>query len=376
MKRSSFLFLCCLIISSCIDRISIEIPDSYTSQLIVDGVITDEPGPYTVKLTRATRIEKFLLLVNNSVSDAKITISDNAGTVELLKETEPGTYQTKANGIQGVVGREYSIKIQTKDGKEFESLPDKMNPVGELDSLYSELESYTPLADQTRYGFRFYVDAQGPADTENLLRWRFVGVFEIDAIPKLHTKFTEGCPCYPDPPPCSGWMPGEFELGVCVGLKKVSECTCCTCWVTEPEDKPHVSDPKFVVNGKYKHVEVGFVPIAFFPFQKKHRIEVRQMSLSRVAYDYWKIIQSQKEGAATLFQPPSGKIRTNIISKSGAEQAQGIFYASSIKTKQIYISNDNIDLRIPRWNCEVGIIADDCRKAYLFSSTQPPPDWK
>jgi Domain of unknown function (DUF4249) len=368
MKK--LLFLCCLIISSCIDRISIEIPNSYTSQLIVDGVITDERGPYTVKLSRATRIEKFLLLENNFVTDAKITISDNSGNAELLAETEPGTYQTKANGIQGVVGREYSIKIQTKEGKEFESLPDKMNPAGELDSLYYEFESYTPLADQTRYGYRFYIDAQGPTDTENLLRWRFAGVFEISAEPKLHTKYTEGDPCYPDPPRCSGWVLGEF------GLKLVGQCSCCSCWVTEPEDKPHVSDQKFIADGKFKHVEVGFVPIEYFPFQKKHRIEVKQMSLSRVAYDYWKIIQSQKEGTATLFQPPTGKIRTNIVSKTGAEEVQGIFYASAIKTKQIHITNDSIDLRVPRWNCEVGIIADDCRKAYLFSSTQPPTDWK
>lgn len=373
MKRASFLFLCCLIISSCIDRISIEIPDSYTSQLIVDGVITDEPGPYTVKLSRATRIEKFLLLDKKFVTDAKITISDNDGNTELLKETEPGTYQTKANGIQGVVGREYSIKIQTKDGKEFESLPDKMNPVGELDSLYYEFESYIPLADQTRYGFRFYIDATGIPGVDNFLRWKFTEVFEIDAVPKVHTT-SRPDPCTPDPSRCSGWILGEF------GLQRVSnDCSCCKCWVTRYEDKPHINDNQFVSNNKVKRVEVGYVPLEYFPFQKgKYRVEVKQMSLSQLAFDYWRIILSQKEGAASLFQPPTGKIKTNIFGMGDTEEIQGIFYASSVKKKQFYLGYKDVKViqRVPLWDCEVGIIAQDCKLAFPNSSTQPPTDWK
>ncbi len=373
MKNALILFVGSLFICSCIDRINIVIPDSYASQLVVDGVITDEPGPYTIRLSKATRIEKFLLLNTEVESNARITIIDNAGISEILTEIEPGTYQTKVGGIQGVIGRSYSVKIETKDGRIFESLPDTMSPVGELDSLYYEFESYTPLADQTRYGFRFYIDAQGLPGVDNFLRWKFTEVFEIDAVPKVHTS-SRPFPCTPEPSPCSGWILGEF------GLQQVSNnCSCCKCWVTRYEDKPHINDNQFVSNNKVKRVEVGYVPLEYFPFQKgKYRVEVKQMSLSQVAFDYWRIILSQKEGAASLFQPPTGKIKTNIFGMGDPEDIQGIFYASSVKKKQYYLGYKDVKViqRVPLWDCEEGIIAQDCRLAFPNSSTLPPADWK
>jgi len=373
VRRLLILFIGLLLIGSCIDRIEIKIPDSYTSQLVVDGLITDEPGPYTVRLTKATRIEKFLEFSQEEVVQASVSISDNVGNTEQLKETIPGVYETKLGGIQGVIGREYSIKIETSDGKVYESIPDKMNPVGELDSLYYEFESYTPLNDQTRFGFRFYIDARGAQSSDNFLRWKFTGVFQIEADPKLHTT-SRPMPCTPDPRPCSGWIIGPFDGR----LQKVGDCTCCTCWVTRYEDKPNVSDNQFVSNQKIRRVEVGYVPLEYFPFLAgKYRVEVKQMSLTRRAYEYWRIIQSQKEGAASLFQPPTGRIETNILSKDGAEQVQGLFSASAVKTRQRYLSNGDVNvlLRVPFWDCEVGEIAESCLLAFKNSSNKPPADW-
>lgn len=369
-------FLNLLPIYSCIDRISISIPDSNSSQLVVNGVITDEPGPYTVELSRTAKVEGFFLQHQRKLeSQARVTIFDDMGATEVLEEKEPGFYQTRVGGIQGVVGRTYGIKIETTDGKIFESIPEKMKPVGEIDSIYYEFESYLPLNDQTRYGFRFYIDANGLPDIDNLVRWKFTGVFQIEAYPELHTKICGGGPCCPDPRPCSGFV--ISEIGV---FKKVAECTCCTCWVSKYENKPHVSDNQFVSDGIVKRVEVGFVPLEYFSFQAgKYRAEVKQMSLSKESFDYWRLIQAQKEGAASLFQPPIGKIHGNIIEKNGIEQPIGLFYASSVKKKQLYLGFKDIMAKFsvtPLWDCEKGLIAESCILAYPNSSNEPPSDWK
>jgi Domain of unknown function (DUF4249) len=371
MQRLAVLLFVMLAISSCIDRIDIKIPDSYSSQLVVDGAITDEPGPYTVRLTRATRIEKFLEFSREVVSQAKVTILDNVGNSELLTEITPGVYETKPSGIRGVVGREYKVKIETENGKLFESIPDKLNSVGEVDSLYYEFESYLPLNDQERYGFRFFVDAQAPLEKDVFLRWKFTRVFEIEAHPELHIVV----PCAKFPRPCSGLIQNP-NTGV---FQRIAECTCCTCWVTKYEDKPNVSNDQFVSNGRFKRVEVGYVPLEFWSFQKgKYRVEVKQMSLSRNAFKYWNIVQSQKEGAASLFQPPTGKIETNIFSVDGEDQAQGLFYASSVKIRQFYLTRKDVNvlLRVPLWDCEEGLIAESCILAFKNSSNKPPHDWK
>lgn len=372
MKKLMSLFAGMLLINSCVDRVNIRIPDSYNSQLVVDGLITDEPGPYTVKLSLSSRIESFLEFSTRPVTLAKVTISDNLGNSELLEEKGPGIYQTRPNGIRGVVGREYAVRIETYEGKVYESAPDKMNPVGEIDNLYYTLNTHQPLDAPTQYGFRVFVDAQGAAESDNLFRWKFTGTYEIDTNPELHVVGL----CRPDPRPCSGFVLNE--IGV---LQHISTCTCCVCWVNQFEDKPFVSDNQFVSNGKFRNIEVAYVPIDYWTFLKKYRLEVKQMSLSRTAFDYFRTIQSQKEGGSSLFQPPTGKIRTNVFGKEGRE-VQGIFYASSVKLKQKYITDENIKdlfLKIRNRNTcneDRKLVLESCLLAFKHSSNQPPADWQ
>lgn len=361
----SFLFI--ILFDSCIDRIDIKIPDADTSQLVVEGLITDGPGPYVVRLSRASRVDKFLNFVK-PITAASVAIADDSGNEEILIQSETGIYKTKPDGLRGVIGRKYQVRIKMLDGSEYESIPDRLDPVGSLDSLYKELVIVQPIADPKEYGFRIYADAGGLPGSENLIRWKFSGVYQIESYPLEHTKGGDGERCIPDPRSCGNDGPLGF-------------CTCCTCWVHQYEDKPHISDDRFVSNNQFKKIEVGYVPIVFFSFQKKYRITVEQMSLSRIAFDYWRIIQTQKEGASSLFQPPTGKARTNIIEKDGRNEAVGIFYASSIRKKELYITNAEVNelllkQRIPRWDCQVGVIAEDCRLAFPFSTTTKPADWQ
>ena len=63
------------------------------TDVVVDGVITNEPGPYSVKLSRTVQVGSILGAL--SISKAKITIFSNTGESEVLQETNlPGTYKT------------------------------------------------------------------------------------------------------------------------------------------------------------------------------------------------------------------------------------------------------------------------------------------
>lgn len=358
----SFLIIGTLL-AACLDRINIAIP-STELPIVVEGLITDEPGPYTVQLTRASRLNENLNF-RKAVSAERVTIFDNAGNSEQMVEIEQGFYRTKSDGIRGVVGREYYVRIETRDGKIYESTPEKMNPVGKVDSIYYEFETFQPIADPTQYGFRVYVDAKGVTNGDNLFRWKFSRTFEIDGYPLLHTVAVEGNPCSPAPRFCGS----NGENG---------SCTCCKCWVSVFETQPRISDNQFVSNGVFKKVEVGYVPLEYFPFLIKHRLEVQQMSLSRMAFEYWKTVQSQKEGISSLFQPPTGKTRSNLFEKNGNTEVQGIFYAAAVTKKQIYIRNADVPIRlkVEKWNCAEGIIAEACTFAYPFSSNEKPIDWQ
>lgn len=391
MKRSLPLFFVLLITHSCIDRAEITGSNQSYGELVVDGLVTDEPGPYTVKLFRSSSINSSLK--GNPVSSAKVTMQDNVGNSEEMVETKFGTYETQPNGMRGVIGREYSIRIETRDGKIFESVPDRMAPAGELVSLYYKFESFKPENSSTMYGYRVYIDSQSPQGDENYFRWRFSGTYIVETLPGLLKKRPpDNSPVCSIPLPleCSGWVviDGVLKFGYewdprlqKFTFQKDKICTCCKCWVTQYEDRPHVSNNQFVASGKNIGVEVGYVPVNYYTFQEKYRLEVKQMSLSNTAYNYWKLIQSQKEGASGLFQPPTGKARTNIFEINNTANALGIFYAAAVNTKQVYIKKEENkvgDLVIIPIDCagRAGPAPSSCLELFPNSTTLKPADWR
>jgi len=360
MKRLLILFITFFSFGSCVDRISIDIPQG-AAVLVVDGLITNEPGPYTVQLTRASPLDADLNF-RKFVSAKSVTIFDNLGNSEVLKEVELGIYKTNPNGIRGVVGGEYHIRVEGRDGKIFESIPERIKPVGQIDKVYYELVSTQPLDGPTESGYNIYMDSQGLPDSDNLLRWKFSATYLVKTFPELHVvPIGEGFRA--DPLPCS-----SFALnGGAVLQVPGKSCDCCTCWVTQYEDKPQISDNQFVSGGNFKRIKLGYVPINNLYFHDKVMIDVRQLSLSRTAFDFWKNIQSQKEGTGSLFQPPSGIVRTNIFEKNGAEQAQGLFYAAGSAKKIIFIKI----LGTP----PPPQVNNSCL-LYKNSTTQQPTDWQ
>jgi hypothetical protein len=154
--------------------------------------------------------------------------------------------------------------------------------------------------------------------------------------------------------------------------------------VTAPENKPRVTDTQLSSNGKFINVEMGTVPINFYTFWEKYRVEVQQLSLSRQAFEYWHAIQAQQEGIGSLFQPVGGKIPSNIFEVNNKVKAYGIFYASAISRKQIYLDKNTHripEIVIPQDDCEgtlrAGPIGMDCRIAFpgQKSTTTKPDDW-
>ena len=396
MKKSLLLFIGIWFVGSCIDRVNIPIPEfKYDDVIVVSGLITDQPGPYTVELSNPIKVDTPVPVYsfsNRYVAAKEVTIFDNVGNSEVLQMTGDGIYQTKPGGIRGTVGREYTLRIETFDGRIVESLPDKMPPVGDIDTVYYEFTSFQPETSPTEYGYRIYLDSHDTPGENNYLRWQFTGTYIIDTEPQFHRAellpWYRGGTCDSQTPyPCSGWGFNKGVLSMGYGYdsaeKKMDyiigrECTCCRCWVTQHEDQPTVSDKQVISNGKFTKVYAGYVPVNYYTFHEKYRVQIQQMSLSRAAFDYWRAFRNQKEAAGSIFQPVSGKIPSNLTDTNKGSSVQGIFYASAIKKKQIYLDpRINKVYFMPPVDCSgrEGPVYESCRLAFPFSTTTKPSDW-
>jgi hypothetical protein len=83
--------------------------NNVNQQTVVQGNITNDLGPYIINLNYTTAYYN-----DNTfppISGADVSIFDNAGNNETLKETKEGVYKT--DSLKGIPGRIYTLQIST-----------------------------------------------------------------------------------------------------------------------------------------------------------------------------------------------------------------------------------------------------------------------
>jgi hypothetical protein len=339
-----------ILINGCIDPANIDVPE-FKYQLVVDGFITTDPGPYTVKLYRSRPLGAAVDL-DRLIAEkfANITLKDDAGNSELLTEIEEGIYRTKTDGIQGEVGRSYHIEITLVNGKIYESIPEEIKTVGDVTNIRYEFVPGNGIIPREGDGFKIFADGTGVVGQDDLVRLRMAATYKLQTFPekKQLLVFRNGVSVkVPDPYPCSGYINQDDKL------VKIKECECCTCWVTVNDEVPTIANENYTSNDFFKNQEVGFIPVAINSptpiqlFYDKVHVQVQEMSLTPETYLFWKLVRSQKLGVSNLFQPPSASLKGNIKAINTEEEALGIFWAAGIKSKSLFINKENIPYIIP-----------------------------
>jgi hypothetical protein len=119
---------CPVVFFSCRKVINVDL-NSADPRVVIEASISDEPGPYFVKLTKTVNFNQ--PSAYPAITGANVVLSDDAGNTETLTETSAGTYQTSA--IAGTPGRTYTLSITT-GGKTYTAVS-KMNAPIIMDSL-------------------------------------------------------------------------------------------------------------------------------------------------------------------------------------------------------------------------------------------------
>jgi hypothetical protein len=269
-------------------------------EIVVDGLITDQPGPYTIRINYMGAYTLTSDGNNPPVSGAIVKIYDDAGNAELLQERSSGVYQTDPDGIQGVVGRSYTINIQTVEGLEIESYPEKMTQVPEVDSIYY---FFKPLSPTNRQGHEVGIYIKDPPGETNYYRWKWEGYYSYFLVSEM---VTIGC------------FKKEF-------------------------DRAQIN----VVSDKDLNGNIFDRPVTFVEHfaNDKYLIHVFQQSLTEGAYEFWNAVFEQGNKAGSIVDPPPANIRGNLFYTDGRkEQVHGYFGASAIKMKY-RLMNFNTNVR-------------------------------
>lgn len=170
--------------TSCEEVIDYELRTSDT-KLVVEGLVTDQPGPYTVRLSTT----KGYLDEGRTpgVNGALVIITDNHGNADTLVTAGDGLYQTTK--LQGTPGYTYYFRAVVS-GKEY-TAQSYMPTVSPIDSLTFEFKKKTQMQDEGYYPILHFQD---PAGKGNYYRWNvFInGELEPDELAVLSDDIYDG----------------------------------------------------------------------------------------------------------------------------------------------------------------------------------------
>ncbi len=345
------LLLPLLFLVGCIDQIPFEFGEGVT-RVVIDGMITNRPGPHTVRITTTRTFSAGNIGQSPPVTGAIVTISDDQGLSEELTEVEPGIYRTSPNGIQGQVGRSYALSVVLDDGTRYQSNPELLRSVPEIDSVYAQFTNEQVLNDQSLLednpGFDVFLDMQDDGDTRNFYLWNWRGTYVLITAPELHTVNAPGGGRVPDPKPC-----------------------CAECYTNEYNTSILVSDDAFFNGRALTREKVAFIRVTPQSFNVRYQVDVEQLSITPAAFEFWNLLREQRDNVGSIFDPAPAQIRGNIVNLADPDDlVLGYFGASAVTRKSIVLDPEAIDIRLPAYEP----IPDDCR-VIENSSTVPPNTW-
>jgi hypothetical protein len=295
----------------------------YESLLVVDGLITDANSSNTVRLTRTFKYQNSNPL---PVSDAAVSITDDAGNSNNLINKGNGIYKTDSTVFKGVAGKTYSLHILTKDGNEYESDPSTMKTVPDIDSLYFEKDQkFVNNGVDSQDGISIYLDSKA-GNPDQYFRWVYEETWKFKVpVPKRFNYINDS---------------------TIVPVAKVNEY----CWKNRKSDEILINSNFSGQNGPVKKE-----PILFIGTNQSDRlliqysVKINQYSISKSEFEFWNNMKQINESGGDIFAKQPFSVISNIHNKINSdEQVLGYFQISAVKTRRKNISFSEVgSLNLP-----------------------------
>jgi hypothetical protein len=329
-----------ILIYSCREPFDYDLPASSIDALVVEGVVTDGPGPYDIKLSQAIPFNSDKQVI---VKKAGVYVMDDLNNRFDFKEKNPGQYLSDSATFRGQLGRTYTLFIKTSDGLEYKSSPCLIEPESKIDSVYNFVNR-----DNYPYSFQIYMDLSFGSDqkmstkldaalsVENILdEWHFVygPKYIITIDPNDSTKITRTL------------VPGE-------GARIDSSEVLVTYYTTSTLNfRPILkTNTDYVAGSKIIKIPVGAFQITegsdslndstSLSYGGNYILTVYASTISNVTFNYYYNLTSQISGNNTFFDPMPVNLVGNIkCTSDSTKAAYGLFQANSVVKKYVTITS-------------------------------------
>ncbi len=344
------------------------------NMLIVEGLITDGAGPFTIKLSESVPFNFDSTSVSRPVSNAKLTITTGKNISYQLLSAANGNYNFPS-GFKATIGDSYKLHIETADGNIYESSSQVLLQPQSFDTIQGYYTSQNYMDINKRYntvdGADIRVDLFNQASKNGsspLCRFKT----------NITVQFT-----YEDPVTDAtiwhwfyfGWH--SFTLN---GTENITD------------------ERSLSPNGIIKNHSVGFVPFGINSYGYSmppsaqviyYYLRCNQYTINADTYNFYKAANTQLIASGKIFDPVTSQLYGNMkCINNPSKIVLGLFEVSSVtqsafiiipskSTNQVWLSKSKY-IEIPFAGSEQYKILDKDPSTVTIDSTFtiiPFPSW-
>ncbi|HWB26843.1 MAG TPA: DUF4249 domain-containing protein [Chitinophagaceae bacterium] len=328
-----------LLFNSCIKQVSLNYREP-APLLVVEGLLLTDSTPCKVTLSYSGLFNKAGAQQLNYIDNATVTVEDDMGNKYPLNLADSGVYVSAGNW-QALVGHSYSVDITLANGKKYASYPEKIVPVQKKLSL-DTVDETTMQRPEGLYGGVVEIRTQDPPAEKNYYRW--ISVDYISRISMASCGFNQ--------PPCTYY-----------------------CYQAYSDPNIYVLSDD-LINGS----EIRYQPALISPYYYygNHYIDIKQLSLTKEAYEFWRLYGEQTTRTGGILDPLPAPIQGNIhCLTDSTELALGYFEASDVGSFKFVMSPAFINAYITFFNTPQYVSHDGlCEDVYPNTLKNAPPGWE
>ena len=157
--------------TSCIEEIDLQLDRADVTKLIVDGQITDQQGPQTVKLSLTSAFDSNVPCPPATGANVSVSTGER---VFVLPEVSPGIYQS--DDFTGEVGKTYTLSVWYEN--ELYNASSTLNPPMVIDSLGFKKFLYGMPREQPHWEILIYGQDNPDRDESHMFQYAINGEWQ------------------------------------------------------------------------------------------------------------------------------------------------------------------------------------------------------
>jgi len=308
MKRLLTILIICAVIVNC--KKPFDPPQAALDEavLVIEGTIAVGD-----KVENIFTLSKLRTLQDNAKRTpelkAKVSISSANGNSWVISESGKGIYKSVLSLPEN---SSYKLMIQTANGKQYESALEKAIITPAIDSVTWKQPD----------GLDLYVHAHDQSNNTRYYRWEYIETFERHS-----------------------WIQSELDFVNGQVISRPLGDQIYSCWKDDSSKSIIINNTVSLSNDVVSYQPLTSIYRSNDKLSVRYSILVKQIGMTKEAYNFWSILKKNTELTGTLFDPQPSKMPSNIrCTNDDTRKAVGYISVARITEKRIFIRNSAMNV--------------------------------